>query len=205
MAHRRWLLLGVINPLLFWLTTVVCAALLGDYNHLSNLVSELGALGTPTQHLFTAGLVLCSVLNLVWVWALTRAAGAIGISWWPVAPLLLFSFLAGPAIFPMPLRAHGLSGLPFPFFMVSPLLALVWWRGAEAWPGIRAVAVASLVCFAAAFLVFVPDVLAGYAGLKQRWLYLGWTIWSVGLSLRLIRGAAQRGGLSACMCVAVVG
>ncbi len=190
--RQRWLLLGLINPLLFWLTTLACAMRLGNYNHLSNLVSELGALGTPTQHLFTAGLLLCSVLNLFWVRALMSAARELELNLWPVMPMLLFSFLAGPAIFPMPLRAHGLSGLPFPFFMVSPLLALVWWRRAEPWLGIRPAAVVSLVCFAAGFLVFWPEILPAYAGFKQRCLYLGWTIWSVGLSLRLMRGTRDR-------------
>ena len=186
MNNRLGLVLGWLNPLLFWSTTWICGLLLGEYDHLSNLVSELGALGTPTQHLFTAGLLLSSGLNLFLVMALLRVGKEYGISPWPALSMLLFSFLAGPALFPMPLPAHGLSGLPFPFFMVSPLLAMVLWRRSPVWSRLRYAAFAGMTFFALGFLIFFPDILPAYFGLKQRFLYLGWTIWSVGLTWSMV-------------------
>lgn len=186
-SKRFGLILGYVNPVLFWLTTGLCGLLLEDYHHLSNLVSELGALGTPTQHLFTVGLLLCALLNLFWVAALLRVVRAQKLSPWPALSMLFFSFLAGPALFPMPLRAHGLSGLPFPFFMVSPLLALVLWRQSPVWSRLHYAAFAGMAFFALAFLIFFPDILSSHFGLKQRFLYVGWTVWSVGLTWCMVR------------------
>ncbi len=45
-----FLLLGSGIPVVFFLTTMVCGWILGDYNHLTRMVSELGALGTPSRY-----------------------------------------------------------------------------------------------------------------------------------------------------------
>jgi hypothetical protein len=184
MFHRRLLILGWLNPLLFWSTTLLCGFILGDYNHLSNLVSELGALGTRTQYLFTAGLVTTALLNLFWVYALFRASKEHRINPLPVVFLLFFSFIAGPALFPMPLPAHGQSGVPFLLLLFSPPLALFLWQGDEYKLKLRIPAAVSTLLFLLGFLIYFPDILSNYFGLKQRFLYAGWTLWSIFLSLR---------------------
>ena len=42
------LCLGIVVPLVFAGTLVVCGLRLGHYNHLSRMVSELGAIGNAT-------------------------------------------------------------------------------------------------------------------------------------------------------------
>jgi hypothetical membrane protein len=42
---------GVVGPLLFTLTTVICASLRPDYSHISQFISELGATGSPNAYL----------------------------------------------------------------------------------------------------------------------------------------------------------
>lgn len=186
MKTKSLLYLGFLVPILFWLTTVICGFLLDDYNHLTLLVSELGALGTPTQYLFTIGLVLSAVLNIVFTLGLWKYCKKLQFNALPILFLSFYSFIIGPAIFPMPLKLHSISGLPFPLLMLSPLIALLVWRKKEHFLKIRTVAIISFVIMMFGFLIFVPDFLNEYFGLKQRFLYTGWTIWSVYLSFRFL-------------------
>jgi hypothetical membrane protein len=184
MKTKYLIYLGFLIPLIFWTTTFACSLIIGNYNHFSRMVSELGALGTRSQYLFTAGLTLCSFLNLFFVIGLYKTCKVHNINVLPVLILLLFSFLAGPAIFPMPLRLHGIVGIPFPFLMLSPLMSLVLWNGNEQLLKIRQISIFSLLIMLAGFLIFMPDILSEYFGLKQRFLYLGWSVWSVYLGYR---------------------
>ena len=187
MRPRLYLYLGFFVPIIFWTTTFVCGLILDDYNHLTCLVSELGALGTPTQYLFTTGLVLSAFLNVFFTIGLWKYCKKLQLSIIPILLLSLYSFIAGPAIFPMPLRLHNIAGLPFPFLMLSPLIALWVWRKKEHLFKFRTVAIISLIIMMFGFLIFFPNVLNEYFGLKQRFLYTGWTIWSVYLSIRFLK------------------
>lgn len=187
MKTKSLIYLGFIVPIIFWTTTFVCGLILGDYNHLKRLVSELGALGTPTQYLFTTGLVLSAFLNIFFTIGLSKYCKKLQLNIIPVLLLSFYSFIAGPAIFPMPLKLHGIAGLPMPLIMASPLVALWVWRKKELLLKFRIVAIISLIIMMFGFLIFFPNVLNEYFGLKQRFLYAGWTIWSVYLSFRFLK------------------
>ena len=62
MRKTHWLYIGFAVPVVFFITTFLCGLVQGNYNHLSRQVSELGTIGTKSQFLFTAGLVLSSFL-----------------------------------------------------------------------------------------------------------------------------------------------
>ncbi len=175
--------LGWIIPLVFWGTLAMCGAIYGDYHHLRRLVSELGAIGAPSQLGFMAGLLACAVFSVFFVIGLTRACRARGISRLPAWILLAFSAsLAGAALFPLPLELHLWMGLPSVLTILSPLAALLLWRGARRPAGILPFALASLALFLLGFLVFMPGILDSVPGLKQRFFHLGWSLWFVGLS-----------------------
>lgn len=159
--------------------------MLEDYNHLTWLVSELGALGTQTQYLFTTGLVLSSILNVFFVVAAYNLCKKIQLSVIPILFLLFYSFLAGPALFPMPIRLHSIVGIPFVLIMLAPPMGLIFWRKKEQLLKIRAVAVISFLIMMLGFLIYFPDILGEYHGLKQRFLYAGWTLWSGYLAVLL--------------------
>ena len=89
--------------------------------------------------------------------------------------------------FPMPLPLHGVVGLPFMLLIFSPLVALIVWRGERDYLKISLISLGSLCFLGLAFLVFFPDILSQNFGLKQRFLYIGWTIWSVGLTFVFIK------------------
>lgn len=187
MTIKRLIYFGFLSPIFFWITTAVCGLMLENYNHLTWLVSELGALGTSTQYIFTIGLVLSSILNIFFVIGLYKYCKIKHLSTIPVLFHFLYSFLAGPALFPMPLGLHHITGLPFPFIMLAPILSLILWRKKEHLLKIRTMAIISFLIMMLGFLIYFPNILNEYFGLKQRFLYSGWTIWSFYLSYRILQ------------------
>lgn len=187
MRIKKLIYFGFLSPVFFWITTIVCGLLLENYNHFTRLVSELGALGTSTQYIFTTGLVLSSMMNLIFVIGLYKFCKIKQLSIIPVIFHFLYSFLAGPALFPMPLRLHSIAGLPFPLIMFAPILSLILWRKKESLLKIRAAAIISFLIMILGFLIYFPNILNEYFGLKQRFLYTGWTIWSFYLSYRILQ------------------
>jgi len=185
--ERPLLYLGIVSPLLFWLTTFVCGAFHDGYNHLSNLVSELGAQGTRTQYLFSIGLVLSSILNVFFVYCIWKICMELKESIVPLMPMFCYSFLAGPGIVPMPLPLHSVIGMPFLLIMLAPFFALIFWRIKVSSLGLKVSAVISLAIMLLGFLIYAPDILPEYFGLKQRFLYLGWTVWSCAVAIRFLQ------------------
>ncbi|OQB55678.1 MAG: hypothetical protein BWX98_02011 [Candidatus Aminicenantes bacterium ADurb.Bin147] len=191
MRIKYLLIFGLLSPLVFWITTILCGLRLEGYNHFTWLVSELGALGTRTQVIFTFGLVLSSILNFVFVIGSFKFCKMRQLNLIPVIFLLFYSFLAGPALFPMPLRLHGIVGIPFPLIMFAPIVSLIFWRKKEYLVKIRVIAIISFLIMLLGFLIYFPNILPGYFGLKQRFLYAGWTVWSVYLSFRFLKLSAK--------------
>ncbi|SRR5574344_601451 len=179
MKTKLLLCFGLITPMVFWLTTFICGSMIRGYDHLIWLVSELGVKGSKTQYIFTVGLLLSAVLNIVFVIGLWKYCIKNRLSRIPVLFLSMYSFIAGPAIFPMPLPQHNIAGLPFILIILSPVTALLLWRKNTK---INTIALVSLAFVGLGFLTLFPDILHDYMGMKQRFLYIGWTIWSVGLS-----------------------
>lgn len=55
---------GVMGPLLFTLTTVICASLRPGYSHTSQFISELGATGSPNAYLMNfAGFIPAGLMT----------------------------------------------------------------------------------------------------------------------------------------------
>ncbi len=195
--NKTLLKLGYFIPFIFWLTLILGGWLAEGYNHFTNLVSELGRIGTRTQYLFTTGLAICALLSVPFIIALHKRARAMGISSFPILLLLLaFSFsILGAALFPLPLRLHGILGSPAMLLTLSPLLALFLW-GMKF--GTRFLMITSAILFITllGYLVFTP-VLDAYPGLKQRFAHTGWTLWFVYLSLLFTGKDAEKAALFA--------
>ena len=193
--NSRWLLyLGRLVPIVFFGTTIVCGYMQGNYNHFSRMVSELGTIGTRSQFVFMAGLLICSGLSVLFVFGLLRRCKESGLSVSPVFLILTYSFsIAGAALFPLPLRMHGILGSPSILLILSPLLALMFWRK-NGPRHIIAISIISLLVMALGFLAFMPDFLAEYMGLKQRFFHVGWSIWFVYLSFGFSNLVALKNG-----------
>ena len=188
MKTRHMLALGSMIPVIFWGTLTVCGYVMGDYNHLTRLVSELGAMGTRTQYMFTAGLLACAVLSILFVIGLCRESRERKISTIPALIILSFSLsIGGAAIFPLPLRMHLYMGMPSILLILSPLAALIFWRREKSPAGLRIWTIVSLMIMLLGFMAYLPDVLGAYPGLKQRFFHLGWSLWFIGLSRAFLR------------------
>ncbi len=191
MKTRHMLALGSVIPVIFWGTLTVCGYVMGDYNHLTRLVSELGAIGTRTQYMFTAGLLACAVLSVLFVIGLCQECKKREISMIPALIILSFSVsIGGAAIFPLPLRMHLIMGMPSILLFLSPLAALVLWRGEKLPASLRIWTIVTLLIMLLGFLAFLPDVLGAYPGLKQRFFHIGWSLWFIGLSRMFLRHKA---------------
>jgi len=185
------LALGSVIPVIFWGTLTVCGYVMGNYNHLRRLVSELGAMGTKTQYIFMAGLLACAGLSILFVVGLCQACKKMEISMIPALIILAFSIsIGGAALFPLPLRLHLIMGLPSVLLFLSPLVALVLWRGDNSPAGLRLWAILSLAIMLLGFLAFMPEVMSSTLGLKQRFFHLGWSLWFIGLGRGFIKWGA---------------
>lgn len=183
MKARHLLYSGFLIPIVFWTTTIICGFILGDYNHVSRLVSELGAIGTSSQLLFSAGLILCSILSILFVTALFKSCGNLKLNRVPVLIILFYSIsIAGAAIFPLPLRLHLYMGMPSILLILSPLFALFLWKGKNKLPMVTQMSILSLLIMSFGFLAYFPDLFSNYPGLKQRFFHLGWSVWFAYLS-----------------------
>jgi len=175
--------LGSSIPIVFFITTIVCGFILGDYNHLTRMVSELGASGTRSQYVFSTGLLICSAFSILFIVGLYRTCRVVGISTIPVIILLCYSIsIAGAAVFPLPLRLHLIMGMPSILLVLSPLLSLLLWGTSRHLLNIKAMSVFSLFVMSLGFLAFMPEILGDYTGLKQRLFHIGWSIWFLYLS-----------------------
>jgi hypothetical membrane protein len=183
MREKYLLSTGWGVPVVFFLTTFLCGFVQGDYNHLSRQVSELGTIGTRSQYLFGAGLLLSSLLSVIFIAGLLRACRRLGLSFWPVLPIFSFSVsIAGAAIFPLPLPLHQIMGSPVFLLLLSPLLGFILWPKRRILANIRWMSALSLLIMALGFLAYFPDILASYPGLKQRFFHAGWSVWFIYLS-----------------------
>jgi len=173
---------GFITPIIFWVTLLICGLILDDYSHTSNLVSELGAIGTETQFVFTTGLVFSSIFSVLFIIGLYKICEQSGLNVIPILIISGFSFsILGAALFPMPLRLHGILGMPSVLLFLSPLLSLILWKK-EVIPNIKQISIIAFLIMSLGFLVFMPNVFSDYPGLKQRTFHVGWTFWFIYLS-----------------------
>ena len=195
MRQKYSLSVGIAIPAVFFVTTFICGFVQGGYDHLTRQVSELGTIGTKSQYLFAAGLLLSSFLSVLFIIGLLRACRQLQLSVWPVLPIISFSIsVAGAAIFPLPLRMHLIMGSPAMILILSPLLGLILWPKMNRLANIRGMAVMSLLIMALGFLAYFPDILAPYPGLKQRFFHIGWSVWFIYLSRAFSRSMKPAAG-----------
>lgn len=187
MRIKHFLYLGVIIPSVFWSTTIICGFILGDYNHLTRMVSELGAMGTNTQFVFSFGLITCAMLSVLFILGLYKTCQIYNMSKIPILVLLLYSFsIAGAAIFPLPLRMHLIMGMPSILLFFSPLLGLLLWKRGNNLIALNQMSIFSFLLMSLGFLTYFPNLLGEYLGVKQRFFHIGWSVWFSYLSYSFI-------------------
>jgi len=193
MKTKKLLYAGYYIPVVFWGTTIISGLILGDYNHLTRLVSELGAIGTASQYLFSTGLIICGILSALFAKALYKECKDSGRSVIPVLIILFYSVsITGAAVFPLPLRLHLYMGMPSILLVLSPLLSFFLWKDKAGLPGLKQLSIFCLFIMLLGFLVYFPNILSNYFGLKQRFFHLGWSVWFAYLSYGFLKTAENK-------------
>jgi hypothetical membrane protein len=183
---------GAAAGLLFWITTIVCGSIHGNYDHLSGTVSELGALGTRSQYVFSVFILVVALLGILFFTGLFGSCRELGIPILPVLPIAAHSLsLVGIAFFPQGTDWHPVVGQLSILMVLGPLLAMILWRGRR-FRGILLVSAISLMLMIAALLLVLtnwapPGFRQTHEGLIQRLFHAGWSLWFIGVSIGFTR------------------
>jgi Protein of unknown function (DUF998) len=178
---------GIITPLFFWLATITGGFIHGNYNHLHDVVSELGAIGTRSEIYMSTAETLMAILSVFSVIGFYKACKQTGLNAIPVLTILSLSIsMFWAAIFPMHHELHGTLG-PIPLILdLGVLLAVFVWRGKK-FRDLRLVSLVSFLLMLLILLRTIPSLRGHWEGLIQRLFYLGWTVWSISLSLIFLK------------------
>jgi Protein of unknown function (DUF998) len=187
METNPLLCLGILTPLLFWISTIGGGFIHGNYNHLSNVISELGAIGTKSEIFMSISEMLLSVMGIFFFIGFYRASKEIGISVVPAITTLSFSAsIFWASMFPLGHELHPALG-PIPLLMnLGALSAVILWRGEKQFFPIRLLSLIGFFVMSLIALRFIPSLRGNFEGFIQRLYYLGWSVWFVSLSFCLI-------------------
>jgi len=129
MTTRHLLNFGTATSLTFWLSTIIAGFLHQNYNHISDTVSELGALGTRSHDFMTAATWLVAAFGFIFFIGLVLTCGQLQIN---VIPALTttsipFSF-AWVAIFPAGTIQHPQGGIAMFSLYIGMILTTLLWK-----------------------------------------------------------------------------
>jgi hypothetical membrane protein len=187
MKTTHLLFTGSLTAIVFWLSTIIAGFIHGNYNHFTNTVSELGALGTQSQTFMMVTITICGLLSLMFMVGLYRACKLLGASTVPVytvisMPVMFFWVSA----FPAGTKLHATLGSVILLLYAGMLIAVFVWRGRQ-YLQIRVLSAISFLMLAALFLRMVPSIDNTYPGLIQRIAHLGWSVWLVSLNISFVQ------------------
>lgn len=175
--------LGYVITLFFWALVFISGILHGNYHHLTNVISELGAIGTTSETITSASFMLLAALSTLFSIGFYKASTKLGLS--SIPAILSFSkpvSLTWAAIFPLGNEFHSLTG-PLPLFIIlASLLSFILWRGEKGIFSARLLSLLSFFIMTLILLRFVQPFGIQYEGLVQRFFYLGWTVWILAIS-----------------------
>jgi hypothetical membrane protein len=184
----KLLYLGYASALLFWIITFLGGFIHGNYNHLKNVISDLGAIETKSEIFTSASLILLSVLCILFSIGFYRASRIFKISIIPA--ILSFSMpisVIWAAIFPLGNEFHS-STSPLPFLIIlGSLLSFLLWKKTREFSELRLLSIISFFVMLLISLRFIKPFGYQYEGLIQRFFYLGWTIWTLIISYYFIK------------------
>ncbi|UOE50811.1 DUF998 domain-containing protein [Mucilaginibacter sp. SMC90] len=189
MDTKPLLYTGTIIPIVFWLSTLIGGFVHGNYNHISNTISELGAIGTKSETLMETFTMLTTVLSVFFMAGLFIACSQLKLNILPIFGVIGFPVMFGwAAIFHSGNPLHSASGPVFLLIYVGALLAGILWRG-EDFRQIRKLSLLSLGIMLLIFIRFIPSatIQNNYTGLIQRLAHLGWSVWFTSLSICFVK------------------
>lgn len=180
--------LGYVITLFFWAVVCISGIIHGDYNHLRNVISELGAIGTKSEIFTSASFMFLAALSTLFSIGFYKASKKLGLS--SIPAILSFSkpvSLIWAAIFPLGNEFHSLTG-PLPLLIIlASFLSFILWRSERGFFSTRLLSLLGFFMMTLILLRFVQPFGIQYEGLVQRFFYLGWTVWIIAISYLLTK------------------
>jgi len=184
---------GYVAPVLFWLMTIASGAIHGNYNHLRNVISELGAIGTKSELFTSLVLILLSIACILFSIGFYRISKQEQLSILPA--ILSFATpitMIWAAIFTLGNEFHSATG-PLPLLVIiGSLSAFFLWRKNKAFLNARKISLLSCVLMLLILTRFIKPFGIQYEGLVQRFFYLGWSIWTFGIAYYLSKYSKEK-------------
>ncbi len=178
-----FLFCGYVSPILFWFITFISGAIHGNYNHLKNVVSELGAIGTRSEFFTSVCLLILSFLSLLFSIEFYKLSRKLKLSTLPELSTFFMpvTFLWA-AIFPLGDELHTATG-PLPLFVaLGNLLSYILWKKDNEFSKINNLILVSFIFMMLLLTRFIKPFGQQYEGLTQRFFYFGWSIWTISIT-----------------------
>ena len=102
MTNKQYAFLGLIAPVIFWLTYFILSGMRPEYTFLTKAVSELGAVGAPNKWTWNIlGYILTGLLISIYSYGLFRSVSNNQGSKWPLIGFVLSGlFMSFSGVFP---------------------------------------------------------------------------------------------------------
>lgn len=183
MKLKHLLNTGIATVAVFWISTFIGGYVHGNYNHLSNTVSALGAIGSKSQSFMAIAIWFCAILSLVFTVAMIGACRKTGLNVLPACSIICIpAMFAWAAMFPSGNPMHPVLGPVILLLYVGAISSLFLWKGISL-RRMRVISLFSIMAMLLLLLRLVPIFQNNYPGLIQRFAHLGWSLWIVGLNI----------------------
>lgn len=185
---RILLFSGLLVPVVFWISTLIAAMLHGNYSHIKDTISELGAIGTRSEIFMATFTWICTALSIAFLMGMVAVCRQFNLNKLPLIGIVGFSIMfAWAAVFPSGNPMHPKAGPVLLLLLAGPLLAAVFWKGKQ-FKKLRMFSILSFIIMLLILIRAIPSatIQNNYTGLIQRFVHFGWSVWFVSLSLTFL-------------------
>jgi hypothetical protein len=181
-SSKKLMLFGLQSPVIFWIVTIICGLLQGNYNHFKDTVSALGQIGSLSEVPMAIATYFLAIFSLLFSIGFYKASKQNRLNKLPsiLSFSMPISFLWA-AIFPAGHVLHATLG-PLPICILIACVAIIFlWKNNVQTISIKWISCISLIIMLLLLLKFIPSIQQSYEGLLQRTFYVGWSIWSISI------------------------
>ncbi len=190
---RLFALSGVIAPILFTGVVIILGFLHPGYSHVSQVMSDLGAVGAPYATIMNANIFVSGLLFIAFAYGLHKGIGdGKGSKIGPILVAVSGGFRLGVAIIPLPNRLHlQLALAAYITITIAPLIISRRLKQDSRWQGYRLYSLATGVTSVILLFVFLGGAGGPWYGALQRIFFAPSLIWIEVMAIRLLRLSNQ--------------
>jgi hypothetical protein len=186
MNTKSLLAMGTISALVFWIGGTIAGFIHGNYNIISDTVSELGALGTKSHPFMTVVMYLSGFSGILFSIGAVMACRQAGISIIPAISTVSIPLTTiWAAYFPMGTEQHPMASPVVFVIYIGVIISLFVWRR-KAPKALWVWSIISLVLLLGIFLRFT-SFFPYHEGLIQRFAHLGWSVWFIAINIQMTK------------------